>query len=145
MYGEQLGGVWIVRGRVYRNLRRKEGGSQTPPCTLHGTGISEATHQAGKVHIVLVVRVTSYDRSYQLFCRESLLWKNLIHDNILPFFGVSDDVFPDSLCMVIPWMENGSLINHLDRLLSRDQLVGDEYATAVNKWVSIDQIQHVLI
>ncbi|KAJ7607401.1 kinase-like domain-containing protein, partial [Roridomyces roridus] len=59
-------------------------------------------------------------------CREALVWKDLIHPNILPFIGIDRDTFSSSLCMVSPWMVNGTVLQYLqdhgrvnvDRLLS---------------------------
>ncbi|KAJ7318190.1 kinase-like domain-containing protein [Mycena albidolilacea] len=54
------------------------------------------------------------DESVQIrrrFCREALIWKNLDHDYILPFFGVDSETFSGFLCMVSPWMKNGTLVN----------------------------------
>ncbi|KAJ7719636.1 kinase-like domain-containing protein, partial [Mycena maculata] len=46
-------------------------------------------------------------------CREALVWKDLHHPHILPFLGIDRDSFPSSLCMVSPWMEHGTILNHL--------------------------------
>ena len=72
----------------------------------------------------------------QSFYRESLLWKNLEHENVLPFLGVTEDVFKDSICMVIPWMEHGSLRHYLDHQRSSGSLVGDQLVFAIENWVS---------
>ncbi|KAF8130910.1 kinase-like domain-containing protein [Mycena galopus ATCC 62051] len=47
------------------------------------------------------------------FCREALLWKDLQHPHILPFWGIDGDSFPSSLCMVLPWMEHGTVMHYL--------------------------------
>ncbi|KAJ7607393.1 kinase-like domain-containing protein [Roridomyces roridus] len=47
-------------------------------------------------------------------CREALVWKDLDHPNILPFIGIDRETFPNSLCMVSPWMENGTILKYLD-------------------------------
>ncbi|KAJ7718322.1 kinase-like domain-containing protein [Mycena metata] len=49
------------------------------------------------------------DEVRKKFCREALIWKNLEHDNILPFLGVDSETFPGFLCMVSLWMDKGSL------------------------------------
>ncbi|KAJ7583591.1 kinase-like domain-containing protein, partial [Mycena floridula] len=41
--------------------------------------------------------------------REALLWRQLDHPNVLPFLGVSLEVFAPSFCLVSPWMSNGNL------------------------------------
>ncbi|KAJ7233219.1 kinase-like domain-containing protein [Mycena rebaudengoi] len=60
------------------------------------------------------------------FCREALIWQHLRHPYILPMIGIDRNSFSPSLCMVSPWMENGTVLRYLedhkganvDRLLS---------------------------
>ncbi|THH27686.1 hypothetical protein EUX98_g6507 [Antrodiella citrinella] len=40
---------------------------------------------------------------------ESLLWRHLSHPHILPFLGIADDIFNESLCMIMPWSEHGNV------------------------------------
>jgi len=47
------------------------------------------------------------------FCREALVWKELRHRHILPFLGIEENSYPESLCMVSPWMEHGTVLNYL--------------------------------
>lgn len=74
--------------------------------------------------------------SYQLFLRECLLWKNLIHENIVSFHGVSEDVFEGTVCMVIAWMDNGTLASYIAGQRQEGRLRGEDCITAVNLWVS---------
>jgi len=37
--------------------------------------------------------------------------KQLEHENILPFYGVSTTI--SDLCMVFPWYENGNIMEYL--------------------------------
>lgn len=39
--------------------------------------------------------------------------KQIEHDNILPFYGVSTSV--SDLCMVFPWCENGNVMDYLKK------------------------------
>lgn len=63
----------------------------------------------------------------QKFCREALIWEGLHHPFILPFLGIDSETFPSALCMVSPWMRNGTVLKYLedhgqgevDRLVSR--------------------------
>ncbi|KAJ7778419.1 kinase-like domain-containing protein [Mycena metata] len=48
------------------------------------------------------------------FFRETLVWKDLVHPYILPFLGIDLDNFPDHLCLVSPWMENGTVLSYLE-------------------------------
>ncbi|KAF9450900.1 kinase-like protein [Macrolepiota fuliginosa MF-IS2] len=46
--------------------------------------------------------------------KEMLLWANLLHDNVLPFYGVFRlDEPAQRLCLVSPWMKNGNLREYL--------------------------------
>ncbi|KAF9528662.1 kinase-like domain-containing protein [Crepidotus variabilis] len=57
---------------------------------------------------------TSNDKKiYQEFCRETSIWRQLRHPNVLPLIGVSMEIFPRRYCFVIPWMNNGSVISYL--------------------------------
>ncbi|KAJ6457246.1 kinase-like domain-containing protein, partial [Mycena sanguinolenta] len=57
------------------------------------------------------------------FCREALVWQHLQHPFILPFIGIDRETFPSSLCMVSPWMENGTVLRYLnDHGRSRDNV-----------------------
>ena len=50
-------------------------------------------------------------KTIQMFCKEVILWKQLLHPNILPLLGVSTTLFP--FCMVSPWMKNGNVTEHV--------------------------------
>ncbi|KAJ7062347.1 kinase-like domain-containing protein, partial [Mycena amicta] len=47
------------------------------------------------------------------FCREALVWQRLRHPFVVPLIGIDMESFPTSLCMVSPWMQNGTVINYL--------------------------------
>jgi serine/threonine protein kinase len=44
---------------------------------------------------------------YQEFGQEALIWRQICHPNLLPFFGLY--YFQERLCLVSPWMENGHI------------------------------------
>ncbi|KAK0498050.1 kinase-like domain-containing protein, partial [Armillaria luteobubalina] len=62
------------------------------------------------------------------FCREALVWRQLRHPNVLPFLGVSEELFAPRYCLISPWMVNGNIISYLkthpghDRLTSLAQI-----------------------
>ncbi|TCD65225.1 hypothetical protein EIP91_002972 [Steccherinum ochraceum] len=68
-------------------------------------------------------------------CRESLLWKNLIHPHILPFIGISNDVFPNTICMVMPWMKNGNVRQFMSAARRDGRLRAESYEQMVNEWL----------
>jgi hypothetical protein len=51
----------------------------------------------------------------QRFCREALIWRQLRHDNVLPFTGIDADTFrvSDLQAMVSPWMSNGTITDFI--------------------------------
>lgn len=74
----------------------------------------------------------------QAFHRESVIWYGLLHKNIVPFLGVSQDVIGDSLCMVLPWYGNGSLRGHLDKAYAEGRYHDTEESLkmTLTQWVS---------
>ena len=55
---------------------------------------------------------------FQQFSCEAVTWRQLSHDNVLPFYGVYhlDDDEPQRLCLVSPWMENGDIVTFLAKV-----------------------------
>ncbi|KAF5351190.1 hypothetical protein D9756_008182 [Leucocoprinus leucothites] len=50
----------------------------------------------------------------KLFAKEAILWSQLNHPNILPFYGIYYLGEENKrICLVSPWMENGNLVNYL--------------------------------
>ncbi|KAH8103138.1 kinase-like domain-containing protein [Cristinia sonorae] len=69
-------------------------------------------------------------------CRETLLWKNLSHRHVLPFLGVSNDVFPTgTVCMVLPWVSRGSVRKFSATLRLRRELKGAFLIECLDEWV----------
>lgn len=56
--------------------------------------------------------------------RELIIWQKLIHDNILPLYGVAVGFGPFT-AMVSPWAKNGSLTAYLES--HRDLLIPDQF------------------
>ncbi|KAF7354918.1 Protein kinase domain-containing protein [Mycena sanguinolenta] len=58
--------------------------------------------------------------------REALIWRQLSHPNLLPFFGLY--MLDNRLCLISPWMENGHLKHFLSTAphdIGRASLVAD--------------------
>ncbi|KAI0783265.1 kinase-like domain-containing protein [Abortiporus biennis] len=76
--------------------------------------IYSATYQSKKVALkklrVFRGTISERDGHHEALCREALVWRQLRHENILPFFGVDRDTFGPFLCMVSPWMEYGNMM-----------------------------------
>ncbi|KAK0230051.1 hypothetical protein IW262DRAFT_375673 [Armillaria fumosa] len=47
-------------------------------------------------------------------CCEALVWRQLHHENIVPFLGVNFDYFKPKFCLVSPWMKHGNIIDYLE-------------------------------
>ncbi|KAF8146828.1 kinase-like domain-containing protein [Mycena galopus ATCC 62051] len=47
------------------------------------------------------------------FCREALVWQRLCHPHIVQLIGIDTESFPPSLCLVSPWMKNGTVNTYL--------------------------------
>jgi len=75
----------------------------------------------------------------QSFCHEALVWKQLDHPNILPFLGVSADLFHPSVCLISPWMHNGNINDFLQENPGHDRHKAIiEIADAINYLHSYD-------
>ena len=59
----------------------------------------------------------SSDDRFRNILREFIIWRQLSHPNILPFYGVHflEDTLDNKICLVSPWMENGNMVEFLDR------------------------------
>jgi serine/threonine protein kinase len=57
-----------------------------------------------------------------MFTREAVLWRQLSHEHLLPFLGVSENF--RGFCLVSPWMSGGSAASYVRRnnLPSEDRL-----------------------
>ena len=83
--------------------------------------------------------------NFQKFCRESVMWRGLGHKFVLPFFGVSEDAFELSICMVIPWMEHGNIRHYLDEQRRAGVLTGFEFIKTVDQAVRSPRIDLSLL
>ncbi|KAF7369129.1 Protein kinase domain-containing protein [Mycena venus] len=93
---------------------------------VHGQGVS--------VKIMRIFEDSDIKAVLKEFSREAVIWRQLCHLNILPFFGIYH--LENRLCLVSPWMENGNVMRYLahqnpstdDRLsLILDVALGLEY------------------
>lgn len=99
-------------GEVYKGL-------------LHHTQIAvkvlKVYQDSDLAQLVKVVFGTCYSSAsskynIQDFSTEAVLWQQLSHPNILPFYGIYrlDNSSPN-LCLTSPWMENGNAVDFLKR------------------------------
>ncbi|KAI0081482.1 kinase-like protein [Panus rudis PR-1116 ss-1] len=57
------------------------------------------------------------------FYREALVWRQLSHPHILPFFGVDDKTFPSAPCMVSPYMSKGNVHDAMAMLYKENRTI----------------------
>ncbi|KAJ7205761.1 kinase-like domain-containing protein, partial [Mycena pura] len=65
------------------------------------------------VKIMRLFRNNDIQAVLKEFGREALIWRQLCHPNLLPFFGLY--YLDNRLCLVSPWMENGNILEFLGR------------------------------
>ncbi|KAJ7231346.1 kinase-like domain-containing protein [Mycena rebaudengoi] len=85
-----------------------------------GGGFGDIYRASYKGKTVALKQMRAFHRGSELrrirsqFCREALIWQQLKHPYILPMLGIDQESFPPSLCMVSPWMENGTVLKYLE-------------------------------
>ncbi|KAJ7646736.1 kinase-like domain-containing protein, partial [Roridomyces roridus] len=79
--------------------------------------------QCVAVKMMRVFDQSDIDTAVKRFGREAIIWRQLSHPNLLPFYGLYK--LRQRICLVSPWMENGHIHGFLkkhpcnrDRLLS---------------------------
>lgn len=80
----------------------------------------------GKPVCVKVLREyirSDIDRLLRTFCREAILWSHLVHENVLPFYGIyRTEGGAGRMCLISPWMENGNLKEYLECSPNSDRI-----------------------
>ncbi|KAJ7203038.1 kinase-like domain-containing protein, partial [Mycena pura] len=98
------------------------GVEQRSPCAVFSGGCGDvfrAMYQGRPVALKYIRRYQETDQRetrrvrFHKLCREALVWQRLRHAFIVPLIGIDMEGFPSSLCMVSPWMKNGTVINFL--------------------------------
>ncbi|KAJ7041068.1 hypothetical protein C8F04DRAFT_188278 [Mycena alexandri] len=81
--------------------------------------------QSVSVKIVRLFEDSDIKAVLKEFTREALVWRQLCHPNLLPFFGLY--YFDGRLCLVSPWMEMGNIMQFLKKepLINRVSLMLD--------------------
>ncbi|KAK1236156.1 serine/threonine protein kinase, AGC [Marasmius sp. AFHP31] len=83
------------------------------------------------------------DRRIHQLCKETLLWTQLRHNNVLPLYGVNDELVPHAgFCLVSPWMVNGNIMQYLARNPSHDRLTAIREVAAGIAYLHSLQIVH---
>ncbi|KAJ7882056.1 kinase-like domain-containing protein [Mycena olivaceomarginata] len=63
--------------------------------------------QSVAIKVMRVFGKRNIEEVLREFGREALIWRQLSHPNLLPFFGLY--YLDDRLCLVSPWMKNGDI------------------------------------
>ncbi len=64
---------------------------------------------------VFGVQLQRRKESFKDFAHEALVWKQLYHENILPFLGVNLHIFYPSFSLISPWMAQGTVMGFLEK------------------------------
>ncbi|KAJ7084501.1 kinase-like domain-containing protein [Mycena crocata] len=67
--------------------------------------------QTVSIKAMRIFRKSDVKKALKAFGYEAVIWRQLCHPNVLPFFGIYD--LQGRLCLVSPWMENGDLVEFL--------------------------------
>ncbi|KAF9469363.1 kinase-like domain-containing protein [Collybia nuda] len=63
--------------------------------------------------VIRLYQASRVDYVLKRFYQEAILWGQLLHPNLLPFYGLYR--FRNRLCLVSPWAENGDVNNYLEQ------------------------------
>ncbi|KAJ7063859.1 kinase-like domain-containing protein [Mycena amicta] len=69
--------------------------------------------QTVSVKSMRLFRDSDIQAALKEFGQEALIWRQLSHPNVLPFFGIY--YLEKRLCLVSPWMENGNIAAYLEK------------------------------
>ncbi|KAG6907965.1 hypothetical protein DXG01_006690 [Tephrocybe rancida] len=96
------------------------------PLAAGGFGDVYMADYQGKAICLKVARlhhITEPSSIYKLFYREAVVWGQLSHPNILPFYGIHRLNDPDNLriCLASPWMNNSDIGKYLNQKPNADR------------------------
>ncbi|KAF9459089.1 kinase-like domain-containing protein [Collybia nuda] len=81
--------------------------------------------------VIRMYQTSKSEHIFKYFSREAVLWGQLSHPNLLPFFGLFR--FRSRMCLVSPWMDNGAIIYYLENNPNVDRLLlASDIATGVS-------------
>ncbi|KAJ7873555.1 kinase-like domain-containing protein [Mycena leptocephala] len=125
----------VNRRRIFKALLRLSADSELHPRCCALPPLEHERHMAGgafgdvykglfggqnvAVKIMRVFEQSEIDILIKDFGREALIWRQLCHPNILPFYGLY--YYKERLCLVSPWMESG----HIRAFLNKEKYCFD--------------------
>ncbi|KAJ7489298.1 hypothetical protein FB451DRAFT_1125592, partial [Mycena latifolia] len=121
-------GFSVVRSSIFKALLRLSRASGLHPKCFPLSGLQKVGQQVagggfgdiwkglinGQTVAVKMMRIfqdRKIESALKEFSREALIWRQLCHPNLLPFFGLY--YLENRLCLVSPWMENGNILEFL--------------------------------
>ena len=136
-----FGWIYVWHGRlcrcILRELQERKSRFEALTNFSNGRGVEEACTETGVPSSCLSLSFSTiiYPPTFKAFNREALMWQRLDHRHILPFLGISEQVFPGALCMVAPWLAKGNALQHLTHLVENNGLSGKAYLDTIHRWV----------
>ncbi|KAJ6501178.1 kinase-like domain-containing protein, partial [Mycena vitilis] len=132
-----VGSLSNVKPRIFKVLCRISRASGLHPRCFALTGLQKVGQQIADggfgdiwkglvrgqsvcVKIMRVFRDADIEAILKEFGQEALIWRQLCHPNLLPFFGVY--YLDNRLCLISPWMENGNIMEFLRAQPNTDRL-----------------------
>ncbi|KAJ7604656.1 kinase-like domain-containing protein [Roridomyces roridus] len=120
----------VIRSILFEALTRLSDNSGLHPTCFALLGLQKIGHQVaaggfgdvwkgvvrGQTVCVKVMRLfqeSDVRATVKEFSREALIWRQLVHPNLLPFYGLYR--LENRLCIVSPWMENGNIFEYVKR------------------------------
>ncbi|KAK7049962.1 Rho guanine nucleotide exchange factor [Paramarasmius palmivorus] len=81
----------------------------------------EASQEVVCLKVVKLYQTSNVEKLLKNFMREAIVWRQLEHPNLLPFLGLFFLAkSKQQLCLISPWVENGNLIQFLERTPQTD-------------------------
>ncbi|KAJ7844191.1 kinase-like domain-containing protein, partial [Mycena leptocephala] len=101
-----------VKSLIFKALLRLSRASGLHPQCFPLSGVQKEGQQVTGGGLEIFGKAWATDKRSALN-REALIWRQLCHSNVLPFFGIYYLENRTRLCLVAPWMENGNIMKFL--------------------------------
>ncbi|TFK25613.1 kinase-like protein [Coprinopsis marcescibilis] len=128
------------RGLLQTLIRISKKTSMYPPCLAlkdvtrklypvaagHFSEVYQGSFRGNAVAIKVLKLYQHSDiaKALKIFHRESIIWGQLAHENLLPFYGIFHLDWDDKrLCFVSPWMGNGNIRAYINENPDSDALL----------------------
>ncbi|KAK7001925.1 kinase domain-containing protein [Favolaschia claudopus] len=118
----------VIRPMLFKAMRRLSRASNLYPHSFTLTGLQKVgTQVAGGgygdiwqglvggesvcIKMLRIFQESDIAMAVKEFGAEALIWRQLCHPNVLPFFGLY--YIEERLCLISPWMRNGNIMEFL--------------------------------